>query len=43
MENSSYYLGLDTVDKEDKRSNGMDLMDQVSFLQFIYSLMAHEK
>lgn len=29
--------------KEDKRTYGMDLMDQVSLLQFISSLMAHEK
>lgn len=43
MENSSHYLDLDTIDKEDKRTNGMDLMDQVSLLQFNSSLMAHEK
>lgn len=43
MENSSYYLDLGTIDKEDKRTNGMDLMDQAFLLQFISSLMAHEK
>lgn len=43
VENSSHYLDLDTIGKKDKRTNGMDLMDQVSLLQFISSLMAHEK
>lgn len=43
MESYSYYLDLDTIDTEDKRTNGMDLMDQDFLLQFISSLMAHEK
>ncbi|KAJ7410580.1 hypothetical protein WISP_107340 [Willisornis vidua] len=42
VENSSHYLELDTIGKVDKRTNGMDLMDQASLLQFISSLMAHE-
>jgi len=42
MENPSHHLDLDTIDKEDKRTKGRDLMDQVSLLQYISSLMAHE-